>query len=309
MATRRLAHITSRLIAFALLAATGSCAVGPSTRSDGPPASSMPAARAGLLPEYRIFYDALQGYGDWVLIEPYGYLFRPRTAFLDWHPYQSGFWAPTDAYGWVWISDEPFGWATYHYGRWAHDEFQGWVWQPGSVWAPAWVDWRANDQYVGWAPMMMGDRGLPSGSYLFAPVTALGSTNLPSEMKTEAQLGVTVSNAAPLSETVVVEGQHVPSGPPLNLVERLTGRTVPRAKIDNLIARPHGAATSAPPPSLEDVRRAGEAASKQAQALGERSGPAPERLSIVRPPLGKVIAPRLKPAPTPAPSDSTATSH
>jgi hypothetical protein len=298
------------LLALALVAATSSCAPGPSTRSDGPPGSSMTAARAGLLPEYRIFYDALQGYGDWVLIEPYGYLFRPRTTFMDWRPYQSGFWAPTDAYGWVWISDEPFGWATYHYGRWAHDEFQGWVWQPGTVWAPAWVDWRANDQYVGWSPMMMGDRGAPSGAYLYAPVTALGSTNLPSEIRTEAQLGATVSDARPLSETVLIEGTHVPSGPPLNLVERLTGRTVQRAKIDNVLAHPretgHGSATAPPPPSLDDVRRAGEAASKQAQALGEKAGPSPERLLMVRPPLGKALAPRLKPAAAPAARDSAA---
>jgi len=270
----------------------------------------MPAARAGLPPEYRIFYDALSGYGDWVLIEPYGYLFRPRTTFMDWRPYQNGFWAPTDSYGWVWISDEPFGWATYHYGRWGFDEFQGWVWQPGTVWAPAWVDWRANDQYVGWAPMMLSDRGLPSGAYLFAPVTALGSTNLQSETKTEAQLGATVAGAHPLSETVLVEGARVPSGPSLSQIERLTGRTVPRAKIDNLVGRrdaSHGSAATAPPPSLDDVRRAGEAASKQAQQLGEKAGPSPERLSIVRPPLGKVTSARLKPAA--AAGDSAGTHH
>jgi len=38
---------------------------------------SMPAARAALRPELRIFYDALQDYGDWILIEPFGYVFRP----------------------------------------------------------------------------------------------------------------------------------------------------------------------------------------------------------------------------------------
>ena len=35
-------------------------------------------------------------YGDWVLIEPYGYVFRPRVGFDTWHPYWDGFWAPTD---------------------------------------------------------------------------------------------------------------------------------------------------------------------------------------------------------------------
>ena len=157
--------------------------------------------------------------------------------------------------------------------------------------------------------MTMGQRGLPSGGYLFAPVTALGSTNLSSETKTEAQLGATVSDAHPLSETVVVEGARVPSGPSLTMVERLTGRTVPRAKIDNLLAHPretgHGAATTAPAPSLDDVRRAGEAASKQAQALGEKAGQSPEHLPIVRPPLGKVVTGRFKPTAAPAGSDTT----
>ena len=50
--------------------------------------------------------------GDWTLIEPYGYVFRPHVNFVAWSPYQYGFWAPSDVYGWVWISAEPFGWAT-----------------------------------------------------------------------------------------------------------------------------------------------------------------------------------------------------
>ena len=48
---------------------------------------TMPAARAALLPEYRLFYDALVDYGDWVLIEPYGYVFRPNINFVAWSPY------------------------------------------------------------------------------------------------------------------------------------------------------------------------------------------------------------------------------
>ena len=43
---------------------------------------TMPAAKAGLPPEFRIFYDALEDYGDWTLIEPYGYVFRPRVSFV-----------------------------------------------------------------------------------------------------------------------------------------------------------------------------------------------------------------------------------
>ena len=114
---------------------------------------SMPAARAGLQPEYRLFYDALQDYGDWTLIEPFGYVFRPYGNVEGWRPYQYGYWAPSDVYGWVWISAEPYGWATYHYGEWLYDRYQGWVWIPGLDWAPAWVSWEETPDYIGWAPM------------------------------------------------------------------------------------------------------------------------------------------------------------
>src|SRR5439155_7247046 len=127
-----LRHLRTLAAALAL-ASTLSCAVG-GVVSDAP---SMPAARAALRPEFRIFYDALVDYGDWVLIEPYGFVFRPKVDFATFHPYADGFWAPSDSWGWVWISAEPFGWATYHYGNWFWDRYQGWVWSPGPNWGPA----------------------------------------------------------------------------------------------------------------------------------------------------------------------------
>ena len=145
-------------VALALAVVQLSCAASGLT----PLPQSMPAARAALRPEYRIFYDTLTDYGDWTLIEPYGFVFRPRVHFATWQPYSDGFWVPTDVYGWVWVSSEPFGWATYHYGQWFLDSFQGWVWMPGLDWAPAWVDWRVTDNYVGWAPL--GPNGTASAS-------------------------------------------------------------------------------------------------------------------------------------------------
>jgi hypothetical protein len=91
------------LLTLTLLALTQlSCA----TIGLTPLQDSMPAARAGLSPEYRLFYDALQDYGDWTLIEPFGYVFRPYGNASSWRPYQYGYWAPSDVYGWVWISGE-----------------------------------------------------------------------------------------------------------------------------------------------------------------------------------------------------------
>src|SRR6478672_12249441 len=103
---------------------------------------------------YGMFYEKLDPYGEWRETSDYGYVWQPREAesSRDWRPYTEGRWVYSDA-GWTWVSDEPFGWATYHYGRWVRLRRIGWVWVPGEEWAPAWVSWRTNKDYVGWAPL------------------------------------------------------------------------------------------------------------------------------------------------------------
>jgi hypothetical protein len=98
------------------------------------------------------FYDELAPYGDWVWYKG-GYVFVPGDVDDRWRPYAVGRWVYTDDYGWMWVSDEPFGWATYHYGRWGYGDDLGWYWVPGRVWAPAWVSWRRGPDYVVWAPL------------------------------------------------------------------------------------------------------------------------------------------------------------
>ena len=101
------------------------------------------------------FYDTLTPYGTWVRLSAYGYVWVPRNMGYRWRPYLFGRWAWTD-YGWTWISDEEWGWVPFHYGRWGWDDDLGWFWVPGSVWGPAWVFWRTNDFYFGWAPLPPG---------------------------------------------------------------------------------------------------------------------------------------------------------
>lgn len=103
---------------------------------------------------YGMFYEKLEDDGDWRETDTYGYVWQPRVAeqSRDWRPYTEGSWAYSDA-GWTWVSNESFGWATYHYGRWVRLRRVGWVWVPGEQWAPAWVSWRTNQDYVGWAPL------------------------------------------------------------------------------------------------------------------------------------------------------------
>jgi Family of unknown function (DUF6600) len=99
------------------------------------------------------FYDELSPYGQWVWHPRFGYVWLPEDVSPNWRPYTVGHWVSTEEYGWYWESPEPYGWAVYHYGRWGYDPDYGWFWVPGDTWAPAWVQWRYDDAYVGWAPI------------------------------------------------------------------------------------------------------------------------------------------------------------
>lgn len=110
---------------------------------------------------FDFFYDSLAPYGEWIEIADYGSAWRPLDVDEDWAPYTDGYWAFTDA-GWTWVSYEDFGGIVYHYGRWVRVEDEGWCWVPDYEWAPAWVSWRQNDDYVGWAPLPPEARWSPS---------------------------------------------------------------------------------------------------------------------------------------------------
>ncbi len=101
------------------------------------------------------FYDRLSPYGNWIDYNPYGYVWIPRHMRYGWRPYSDGRWVWTE-YGWTWIADQEWGDIPFHYGRWGYDNQIGWFWVPGTVWGPAWVTWRSNDQYMGWAPLPPG---------------------------------------------------------------------------------------------------------------------------------------------------------
>lgn len=98
------------------------------------------------------FYTNLSPYGSWIEID-YGVVaWRPTIIKRNWAPYKIGRWIWTD-YGWYWDSYEPFGHIVFHYGRWYYDDYYGWIWIPDDEWAPAWVEWRYDDDYIGWAPL------------------------------------------------------------------------------------------------------------------------------------------------------------
>jgi len=119
---------------------------------------SYPSARVVPRPRtitFAAFYDALAPDGEWLALPPHGFVWRPHPWVVgaDFIPYGTGgTWTWTEA-GWQFQGEWAWSWATFHYGRWLRDPAYGWVWVPGTVWAPAWVEWRMVEGYVGWAPL------------------------------------------------------------------------------------------------------------------------------------------------------------
>lgn len=265
----------------------------------------MPAERAALPPEYRLFYDALQDDGDWVLIEPYGQVFRPRVIFDAWQPYQNGFWAPSDVYGWVWISTEPFGWATYHYGRWGYDRFQGWVWIPDVYWVPSYVTWESSSNYVGWAPILdpgTNPADLPGDITQWAPIGSLNSTDLSTHLLSSSQVLHDGDAPRPIRNFAERNGVRFNRGPSFDAVERVTG-FLPRVKLEpvNPLGKsgaPRGD-TGAPSrdtdfaAQVSATRRAADNAMRQARSLASVGAPIPARVEIVRPALPTPVPPEI----------------
>ncbi|MCS5540939.1 MAG: hypothetical protein NZ804_13185, partial [Roseibacillus sp.] len=123
---------------------------------DGQAVAIQDAVPAALLDagDHQIFFAELSRFGEWFETREYGFVWQPTELRTDpaWRPYTRGRWVNSDQ-GWTWLSEEPFGWAVYHYGRWVLLAQHSWVWVPGDDWAPAWVSWRQNDDYLGWAPL------------------------------------------------------------------------------------------------------------------------------------------------------------
>lgn len=120
-----------------------------------PPDDVVADASATPNGSYTYFYDSLAPYGNWINIDGYGPCWQPTVVIANpgWQPYcDAGNWAYTDC-GWCWVSNYSWGWAPFHYGRWFHHARWGWCWAPDVVWGPAWVSWRFNSGFCGWAPL------------------------------------------------------------------------------------------------------------------------------------------------------------
>ncbi|MBI4852712.1 MAG: hypothetical protein HY819_13030 [Acidobacteria bacterium] len=123
------------------------------------------------------FEKELANSGQWLKHPNYGNVWRPKEVGYNWQPYcnDGKFLSTKD--GWQWESERDWGKRVFHYGRWAQAGPLGWVWVPDDDYAPSWVTWRANDEYVGWSPIPPGF-GLndkeksfspPSNAWVFLP--------------------------------------------------------------------------------------------------------------------------------------------
>jgi hypothetical protein len=265
----------------------------------------MSAARLSLLPALRPFYDELEPYGDWVLAEPQGWVFRPRVNTVAWRPYQDGHWEPSYAFGWVWESNDPFGWITDHYGFWFYDDFQGWVWKPYGAWAPSWVAWVQVGSYVGWAPLgpdgATTNTGVQGGLFTYVPATALTQPGSAMHASFVNNLPDDGSALRPIDLVSTYHGVNYNAGPDLTEVLGMAGAERLKVGATDPPAPPVVRGTTERPlalPALQErtermwteARREYESA--HAQRLGGGGG-------MVRP-----VEPHVAPAPPPAGSDS-----
>ena len=123
--------------------------------------SALPKPVQNLPPA--VFYFAQRygnSYGEWLWNDLYGYVWRPFLNRLEypwgWQPYYYGRWSSLDGQLY-WVPEEAWGWIPYHLGVWQWDKKLGWVWLPGSLFAPAWVDWEFFFGDFGWRPYGLFD--------------------------------------------------------------------------------------------------------------------------------------------------------
>ncbi len=73
----------------------------------------------------------LYSYGSWFSCGGSGFGWRPFGVGAGWSPFAGGQWILDPAYGWTYMSSQPWGWAPYHYGGWLFDTgCGGWFYSP-----------------------------------------------------------------------------------------------------------------------------------------------------------------------------------
>lgn len=192
--------------------------------------------------DFQLFYDQLSPFGQWANYPNYGYVWIPDVR-RDFAPYSTnGHWVMSD-YGWTWISDYRWGWAPFHYGRWDFDNRYGWFWVPDNEWGPAWVTWRSGDGYYGWAPMRPGmgisnsfnDDYRDINRWNFVRDRDFGRRDIHRYYVNRGNYSSILEDSRVIDNTTVDRRRNTTyaAGPSAENVERVTGRSVNRVRIQD----------------------------------------------------------------------------
>ena len=180
------------------------------------------------------FYDRLSPYGHWRWTPDYGRVWVPTVA-SDWRPYTYGNWEYTDD-GWTFASDDPWGWAAYHYGSWGYGADLGWYWLPGSIWAPAWVDWRWGDGYACWSPIGPDGYGYGYNSPAWVVVGQQHFTQpIVGNVVAPGAAGAIVASAHPLAGAHASPSRGGQFGPPVAQVSAAVGHSIATVPVSRAI--------------------------------------------------------------------------
>lgn len=187
-----------------------------------------------------VFQNSLSPYGRWVNHGTYGQVWISNTR--EFVPYQTnGHWEYTD-YGWTWVSDYDWGWAPFHYGRWAYENGFGWYWVPGYDWAPAWVAWRNNGDYYGWAPLSPGlnisvgasyGNQIPYDRWVFVPHQYISNPYVNRYYVPRTRNVTIIKNTTVINNVNVRNNVHYVSGPRREDVERVNHTKIKTYTVSN----------------------------------------------------------------------------
>jgi hypothetical protein len=191
-----------------------------------------------------VFYEPLAPYGTWIALPEYGQVWIPHDVSPEWRPYTTGRWVYTD-YGWTWVSDQEWGWAPFHYGRWTYVASYGWVWIPGTVWAPAWVVWRHSPGWVGWAPLPPQvvvrpgieiraaniDVHINPSWFCFVEERRILAPHVRTYIAPPARNVSLIQVTQNVTHYTVIQNRVVNRGIPVERIERVMARPVPRMRI------------------------------------------------------------------------------
>jgi hypothetical protein len=233
--------------------------------------------------DYKEFYEQLSPHGEWVQVQPEEIGLKPKSASYksiginnsmavsnanvglvyawkpsatlsvsngaagesnEYVPYTNGQWINTDA-GWYFKAPTPVEETTSHYGRWVNSPTAGWLWVPGRVWAPAWVDWRQNDQFVSWAPLppsqyvvnnTMNAPVINDNNYIIVEKRYFLEPEIYKYRDVYYSDGdrILASGFNPIDGIVVVNNTIVNRGPAVNIFETILGRPVELVRIQSV---------------------------------------------------------------------------